>query len=177
MRRGDIDLVEWLPRIILLIVAIIFTIALATYFTERDIPAARAQLASYAFRLHYDSELFTYVDPDIDRAIPGWIDLERFTSQTIERAYAKEGPYSQLASRMILRSTECGVEQLPGQILASDAMIIYHDEETYKRFAPFVGQGGPGGAEGAEFSYPVTVVNEGTKCPGMLQVNVVRPNS
>ncbi len=173
-RKGDIDLLEWFPRIIMLIIAVLLIIFLVSFFMNRDIKTADAHISAYTFRMMTDAEIFTYADPEINRAYPGVIELSRFQTEHIDTVLNNKGlsQWGQISSEMCLISdNDCGV------FGDTKSMVVYNNEETFKRYQPFTSTVGRGAANERTFRYPVTVTDGTERCSAVLRITVVRPNS
>lgn len=161
MKRGQTALTDWIPRILMTLVAVIVIVVLVRYFADRDPDAAELHRASYLYRIHYDGNLITHTENG--RTYPGVIDFTKFSRNRLDEVFGKHG---KISSRLILNSS-CASEE------------IYHDRETWEQYVGFARFGtiGPGGATLQEEILPVTVVADGERCPGMLNVTIVRPNT
>ena len=156
--KGQAEFMEWFPRLILLLAAIVILALLVRYFADRDLDPSEVHIETYLARLHYD-DIIMYSDAT-GRVYPGVIDYEKFNSSPIDEAYGITGAIS---SKLTL--TGCENEE------------IYHDQNTYINAKPFSIPIGPGGSTVKEQLFPVTIKSALGDCPGTLNITVVRPNS
>lgn len=163
MKRGQAEMLEWIPRLLMLFVAVLVIALLVNYFSDRDIDATEIHTASYFYRIYYDGNLVMHADKDTGRAYPGVVAVEKFTESRLDDLYG-EAPIS---SKLTLTST-CSGEK-----------IIYHNQRMYDERIPFArfGTTGAGSATVTEHVIPVTVRSGVGSCPGWLNVTIVRPNS
>jgi len=161
MRKAQAEFMEWFPRLILLLVAIIVIALLVRYFSDREVDAAGVHMETYITRLYYD-DILMYKDPTTGRVYPGVVDLTKFTPDRVNVRYGTTG---KIASAITL--TGCHESQ------------IFHDKTTYDKNMPLARAfvGGGGGAQFVEILYPVTIRKDNDQCLGTLNITVVRPNS
>ena len=66
-RRAQAEMMEWFPRIIMLVVAVIVITVLVNYYSNRDVEGDAVERAAMIYRLYYDGNLIMYKDPLIGR--------------------------------------------------------------------------------------------------------------
>jgi hypothetical protein len=165
--KGQAEMLEWIPRLLMMLVAIIVIAMLVRYFALRDIDTPEMSRAAYVYRLYYDPNLLIVTDDATGRAYPGVIDIAKFTSARIDAVYGVNG---KISSALTLTGP-C----VPGE---KHEITIYHDKDTYDKnigFARF-GTIGPGGSTIEERLLPVTIAAQ-TRCYGILNITAVRPNT
>ena len=157
-------MLEWFPRLIMLLVAVIVIVMLVRFFAYREVDASELHRASYAYRLYYDNDLLAYRDPVTGRAYPGVVDYARLTERLLDEGYGITGRISSAVT-----VTGACVE----------TRTVYHDKATYDQFIGFARFGtlGPGGATMEERLTPITIIDGSERCAGTLNITIVRPNS
>jgi hypothetical protein len=163
-KRGQVgEMIEWIPRLVVLLVAVIIVALLVRHYADRDVDAAATHRAAYLARLEYDPKFLAWEDPVTGRVTPGVIDATKLTPDRINQAYGVTGA---IASKINV-SGSC----IP-------PFGDYHDKVTFDRFVPFalLELKGAGGATMERWSIPVTIVGA-ERCPGIMTIAVVTPNT
>ena len=157
-------MIEWLPRLIVLLVAMLVIALVVRYYTQREIDAQRPDLAAYLARLERDPAVYAWSDPYTGRAVSGTVDATKLVDNRLDTALSVTGT---IASRV----------NISGSCI--QPFGDHHDQVLFERSFPFaaVGVAGAGSATLERRSIPVTIVNGAQRCPGMMTVIVVRPNS
>jgi hypothetical protein len=166
MRRGQAEALEWLPRMILLTVAVIVIVMLVRTYVNRDASSAQTATAAYIYRLYYD-DIIMYSDPVTKRVYPGIVDVEKFTTKNLDTVFVeKENPMepSRMSAKIVLSSNGCGEH------------VIYNDKSTYEQYILFIGSDA-GRSYVQSTIFPVTVRSGTMRCKGSLNITAVRPNS
>lgn len=161
-RRGQAEMIDWFPRLLLLLIAVIIIAMLVRYFADREPETADLHRTSYLYRLHYDGHLFTYKD-SVGRVYPGVVDLEKLSTERLNGIF---GLHAKISSRIIVNSS-CGSKE------------AWHDRDTWEQYIGFARFGtlGPGSATVQDELLPVTVVSGEDRCAGIMNITIVRPNT
>lgn len=159
MARGQAEMLEWIPRLLMMMVAVLVIALLVRYYSHREIDEAPLARSAYIYRLYYD-DLLMYADPVTKRVYPGVVDLEKFDGRILERTFQ-----GRISSEIVL--TGC------------HARTIHHNQTMYLQYLPLAQAGiaGPGSATMEAAVFPVTIRHRQAACPGMLNITVVRPNT
>ncbi|HIH23609.1 TPA: hypothetical protein HA251_01100 [Candidatus Woesearchaeota archaeon] len=171
-RRAQAEMMEWFPRIIMLVVAVIVITVLVNYYSNRDVEGDAVERAAMIYRLYYDGNLIMYKDPLIGRTYPGIIDLERFDEKRLADTYSGRSALSdesRIAACLELNWTQGRHEP----------RVICTDRRTFEKYSPLAQSGlfGAGGASMERASFPVTIKDKSSLAPGTLTITVVRRNT
>jgi hypothetical protein len=167
-RRGQAELLEWVMRVILMIVAVVIIGALVRVFVDKDVDAADLHRTTYLYRLYY-GDVIMYEDNMTGRIYPGVVDLSKATSERLDAVFVQE-PQREWA----ITSSEIILAPNSGCLLKQRA--IYNHKETFDYYSKWQ-VGGKGGARKETLSLPVTIRDGGIECAGMMNITVVRLNS
>jgi len=156
-------MVFWLQRFIFIIIALLAVWLLVNYMVITKLDSDYVEAEVMFNRLMYSPNGFTYTDPLTHRAIPGVIDLEKFTSENIDKSIKFGKPRA--AARLVLYrdGAEMKNASLNGQWL--------------RRWSPRIGFAGPGASVLLEKEFPVVYKDGEEFKTGLLKVNVVVPKS
>lgn len=171
-RRAQAEMMEWFPRIIMLVVAVIVIAVLVNYYSNRDIEGERVERAAMIYRLYYDGNLIMHKDPLVGRTYPGIVDLERFDETRLAAKYTGRSALSdesRLAACLDLNWTQGPYKP----------RVICTDRRTFEKYLPIAQSGlfGGGGASMERAVFPVTIKDKSSFAPGTLTITVVRRNT
>ena len=157
-------MLEWVPRLVLMTVAVVVIAFLVTYYADRDVDEAALARAAYVYRIHYGNVIM-YTDEHTKRVYPGTIDMSKFTSVRLDDVFVQRTG-KRIASELTLSSD--GV-----------TTTIYNDKRTYDQYLPLAQNAvaGVGSATMETVTWPVTVKTGEERRPGTLKITVVRSNS
>jgi hypothetical protein len=157
-------MIDWIPRLIVLLVALTIVALVVRSYADRDVDASSTQIAAYLARLERDEKFYLWKDPVSGRSTPGVIDAAKLTPETLNTQYGITGT---IASKVVINASCIALYE------------AYHDKVLYDRFfslAALERITGPGGATLERWALPVTIVNGNDRCAGMMHITVVRPN-
>src|SRR3989338_539518 len=166
-KKGQAEALEWVPRLVVMSIAVVIVVMLVRYYTSRDIQGTDTATAAYLYRIYYDGNIITYVDPETKRAYPGVIDLQKFTDNRLDTVFSgkRRNGESKIASKIILYDK-------PG----NEIKTIYHDKKTYDQYAWTKGVEGGQGAAQREEQFLITIKDGSSEQLGRLHIIIVRPN-
>lgn len=163
-RRAQAEMIEWLPRLIVLLVAVLVIALVVRYYTQRDIDASRTDFAAYLSRLERDPAVYAWTDPSTGRTAPGMIDATKLTPGRLDGALTSTGT---IASRV----------NISGSCI--QPFGDYHDQALFERTFPLaaIGIAGVGSATLERRALPVVIVHGAQRCVGTMTILAVRPNT
>ncbi|MFH1317135.1 MAG: hypothetical protein ABII01_06450 [Candidatus Woesearchaeota archaeon] len=158
--------VMWTFFVLLVVMTIIGMISFMVV-TRIDIKDVETDVMAYRFL--YSPNGFTYKNEMIQRNYPGFVDMEKFNEDTLDKMLSYKNNEI-LTAKLTLKNLEDGKEN-----------IIYFNKEWFDRYYPLALTKipGPGGATISTKSFPVIIVDsifEDQK-QGTLKIDVVMPNS
>ena len=171
-RRGQAELIEWFPRVVLLAVAVIVIVVLVSYYSNRDASSADTERAARLYRLYYDGNIFTYTDQQTKRVYPGVVDLQYFTDQRLAGIFVGRSALSgesRVASCLTLTWDDGSAPE----------RTVCDDKATFGHYLPLA-QLGAVGAQSATMdnvTLPVAIRDGATLSAGRLNIVIVRSNS
>ncbi len=156
-------MIEWIPRLIVLLIAILIIALVVRSYTQRDVEAGPVHIAAYLARLERDENLYLWTDPSTGRATPGVVDAAKLVPGALDQFSTATGTISSKV-------------QVNGSCIAPYEDT--HDRVLYDRFFALATQEvkGAGGAMLHRQSLPVTIIKGDERCAGMMTITVVRPN-
>lgn len=161
MRRGQVEGLEWLPRLLLMAVAVVVCVLLVRHYSDQTVDGSQLELSAYLYRLHY-GDVITYVDKDTGRVYPGVIDVEKFTDERLDEVFGKKnGKYARIASCLSLRGPEFTKQ-------------ICNQKATFDRYDPYAVAGVD--AKLLDETWPVVIRDGQKETPGILHLQIVRPD-
>ena len=175
--RGQAEMLDWFPRLIMMTVAIIIIVVLVRVYTDRDVNVPELQRGTYLYRLYY-SPIIMYQDTTTTRVYPGIVDATKFTSKILDDVFAeKEKPEDTSKTSKISAMLELTPQKDCSISIAENP--IYNDKATFGAYLQFAKLGVPqdGSATMEVASYPVTLRSGNTDCRATLNITIVRPNS
>jgi len=161
-RRGQAEMLDWIPRLIVLLIAVAIVSLVVRSYANRDVDAGSTEIAAYLARIERDPRLWLWEDPATGRATPGVLDAAKLQAGDLDAFFGVTGA---IASKARIDAPCIAFEDT-------------HDSVTYDLFAPIAlaGLQGRGGAAFERRTLPVTVVSGTNRCTGTLTLSVVRPN-
>ncbi len=158
-------MIEWFPRIVMILVATILIVVIVNYYAGRDVESADTEMSAQMYKLYY-GDMIMYSDSSTGRVYPGIIDNSKFNDASLKSFVTPDGKALQVASRLTL--TVAGQEK-----------IIHTNQQTVLRYLG-VAQSklkGPQGATMQNLTFPVSVRDGESLKQGILNIVVVRSNS
>jgi hypothetical protein len=170
MKKGQAEMLDWFPRIILMAIAVIIIVMLVRVYTSRDVEAPDLHRGVYLYRLYYD-DIIMYKDERTGRVYPGVVELPKVTGEKLNRIFSEREPnaeWSKISSLITVTPEQgCGMSELK----------VYNNELTYRKFEQQTNWQLKGAATREDVVFPVTL-REGTRtCAGKLNISIVRPNT
>jgi len=159
-RKGFAEVLEWIPRLLLLLIALTIIVILVRYYADRTIDAADLERNTYLYRIYYD-DIIMFSD-ETGRVYPGIVDIRKFTEKELNDVFGIDKKISSCLTLL----TSCTTDT-----------PVCHDKATFDQYLPFARFGtlGPGSATIQETIFPITIHPDG--CTGSLNITIVRPNS
>lgn len=165
-RRGVVKAVEWIPLLIITMIAIVAIAMLVRHYSGRDVEAHQIAIASYLQRVYHD-DLLMHEDLQTGRVYPGMIDESKLTPQVLDDIWKEDrkSGFGAISSHITIDAPCLQYE-------------IYNNKETYEHFLPIARRGimGPGGATMRHESLPV-IIRGMQVCHGKMNITIVRPHS
>jgi hypothetical protein len=157
-------MIDWLPRLLVLLVALIVVALVVRYYAQRDVEASATDIAAYLARLERDPGAYAWQDPATGRTAPGVLDAAKLTAGRLDSFFGITGAIS---SRIRISSSCIGEYE------------EYHDRVTFDLTIPFAATGaaGAGGGSYQRWQMPVTIRSTTGSCAGQMLVLVARPNT
>ena len=78
-------------------------------------------------------ECFTYVDPEVDRALPGTLDMNKFTQETLDTCFS----FVEKEIQIEVEGTTIG-ESIPNPIKVNKTLWIYENNEKRTAIVQFL---------------------------------------
>lgn len=167
---GIMDMMEWLPRIAVIVILIFIVHGLVSIGIKNEVDIFDAESEMIIQRLMYSRDSFTYHDADIDRLYPGMLELDKFTEQTLYSMFNPAGDDGHLALRLTLAIWTKSGQQ-------SDVKQIYLNKENFDKWIVLTGFLGRGGKKLRTETFQVTALGQNNqKFIGDLKIEVVMPN-
>jgi hypothetical protein len=158
----------YIPRLLFMIVAVIVIVVFVGFFSKLSVETQQVESEVLFYKIFYTVGGITYQDPATGSYYSHTIDLEKFKSETLEKAlnYPKDRYAS---ARLTLFDTKMKQIKPP----------IFYKEVWYNRWKPLVGAviKGPEGANEFKRIVPITYKDGEDYKPGMLEVSIILPNS
>lgn len=170
--RGQAEMIEWFPRMILLVVAVVVIFVLVNYYSNREIDGGGVERSALLYRLYYDGNLIMYKDPLTGRSYPGIVDIRSFDEKALAAKFPGRTALAQ--ESRVAACLELVSDQGPYQ-----PRTICTDRQTFEHYKPIAesGMGGPQGASIERASFPVAIKDGTTQSSGTLTITVVRRSS
>ena len=162
MRRGVAFMVDFIPRMVVLAIAIVVIGMLVRFYADRDIEAANISTSAHLYRLYY-GDVIMYQDNTTKRIYPGTVDMKRFTDARLAEIFPSE---ARISSCLAVSSQSC----------PELGKSICYNKQLFELHHALAGASGAGGAAVLEQTYPVMLKYEEKTCTGQLNITVVRPN-
>lgn len=171
-RHGQAEMLDWFPRIVLMVVAVVVVVVLVNYYSNRDIDASGVERAGLLYRIYFDGNIITYKDPLTGRVYPGIIDIASFD----ETLLAKKFPGRSALSGESRVAACLGLSADTGPY---QARTICTDKAMVDHYLPLAENGmtGPGSATMERVTLPISIKDGASLSPGKLIITVVRRNS
>ena len=124
-------LVFWIPKFLYLTIAFLSVVFLVRMLVINHIDASGAEAKILTNRIYFSPNIISYYDPDIERAYPGIVDIEKYTklqSLEINSLDAKSMAYSDnklIAAKITLKNMETNAEY-----------VIFYNKENYDYWEP-----------------------------------------
>ena len=169
-RRGQADMLEWFPRIMMMTVAVIIIVMLVRVYTDRDVDTPDLHRATYLYRLYY-GDIIMYSDPKTMRVYPGIVDVSKVTTEKLDAVFNERDPaqvWAKISSRITI---------IPAEGCAVSVPVAYNNKETFDKFSLLSNVQMAGGATEDDVTFPVTIKDGARTCAGLLNITIVRPNT
>ncbi len=167
---GIMDMMEWLPRVVVLVVLIFIVHGLVNVGIKNEVDIFDAESEMIIQRLMHSKDSFTYYDADIGRLYPGMLELDKFTEQTLYSMFNPAGDDEHLSMKLTLTTWKKSREKL-------DVKPIYLNRENFEKWIVLTGFLGRGGKKLRTETFQVTALaKDNQKFVGDLKIEVVMPN-
>ncbi|MBS1267039.1 MAG: hypothetical protein MAG795_01010 [Candidatus Woesearchaeota archaeon] len=114
--------------------------------------------------IFYSKKCFSYQDPELNRIVPGTIDLNKFTEDTINNCLYFGEPNNMAAALVTLVSIKDGTET-----------DLYYNKEGYEILEPRTSFDGTGAAKSFSHTKYVFIKSEDSISPGVLYIKLILP--
>ena len=170
-RRGQAEMLPWMVRLGLMLVAVVVIVMLVRVYTDRDADSAQLHRAAYLYRIYY-GDVIMRSDRITGRIYPGTVDVEKFTSSRLDEIFQEKGgrDSSKITSMMTLTLRD-------GCPFSISEPTIYNDKKSYDLYSAQTGLSGPGAATEERVVFPVNARKGSQECAAQLNITIVRPNS
>jgi hypothetical protein len=179
-RKAQAEMLEWFPRLILLMVATVLIVVITSYYSGREVDSAQVEMNAHFYRVYYD-DIIMYKDPATGRVYPGIVDKAKFTESRLTDVFKTKDSTGEA------RVASCYTLHYftSGGIIIDDASAkdnrICTDKEMVDHFTPIADNEwiGAGAAKIMRFTMPITVrdVEKGTDEIATIDVAVVKRNT
>ncbi len=169
------DLIHYIPRILYLIIVLSFLVLYVSKATKSQFETLAQTEGDVFFNHLLYSSSITYYDPFSGRYLPAVIDLQKFTTENVERGYANATRDQILAAELYLADAE------------TDAIVqmAYFHKQQYEKLVPISGffnkeKADSGKGSSLQFwnqQYVLYVDKDGKQKKGMFYVGSVVPRS
>ncbi|MBR9700268.1 hypothetical protein GOV11_00175 [Candidatus Woesearchaeota archaeon] len=169
MRKGQAEFLDWFPRLMLMMVAIIIIVFLVRFFTDRDLQDQEVHTAAIMYRIYYD-DIIMYSDPLTKRVYPGIIDLDKWDRFRANDIFVQDTVFARAGAKLeIIDDGGCG----------SRFKEQYIFKETFDKIYSLARAGVIGRQSGTilEETWPVTYKRGDRECAGIMKVIVVVQNA
>ena len=160
-RRGQAEMLEWFPRLIMLAVAIVVIALLVRHYANRDVDVANVSIAAHEYRLYY-GDVIMHQENETKRVYPGIVDLRKFSEERLTDTFNSD---ARISSCLVLSSSQC--PQFDETICFNRNLYDLHLAQARLE--------GASGASVRNVVYPVTLRMDAQSCPGFLNITIVRP--
>ena len=166
-------ILEFLPRIIFLTVAVLIIGIYSSFFLIRHVDTFEVEEETLLNRIYFSPELAAYQDPATGRAYPGQVDPEHIRTDHLERGLEYEDK-EHIALKVVLEDRNGISVMLPD----GDLAIGFVNQESYERWQPMtnIGLKGAGAFSYFERRLPVQYSYEDEIRTGFLKVSIIKPN-
>lgn len=167
------EMLIWIPRILFIIVIMFAIMALVRSYVTITLDTSEVEANIFANRIVYSKNGISYFDSELDRVYPGIIDVEKFNSQQTEKFLEKTIYYGE-------KNMEISAKLVLKDINKNREFSAFYNENFFKEQKKMVDAGftqGPGGAKGFAKKYNVLITEEGSLSSGILNIDVIIPNS
>ena len=166
MRKGVAEFLEWFPRLMLMIVAVVIIVLIVRSFTDRDVKAQELHAETMLARLYYD-DIIMFSD-QTGRIYPGIVDKNKFESLNQSNPFESTGLTKTGARLEVEPDGACGI---------AEEQYIF--PATFNQYYSLAAAGVQGSQSGTIVNvlWPVTVVDGNTECITTLNITIVRANS
>jgi hypothetical protein len=158
MRRGQAEMLSWMPRLIMVAVAVVIIVSIVYVYTQRDLKAEQMHRAAYLYRIYY-SDVIMFSQGA--RIYPGIVDMAKFNQERMDL--------------MTYEKTFAQLKVSPGQGCAVQQKTIYTNKLAFEEGKVWQLQGA-GGRNLENVVYPVTLKDGTRECAGTLNITIVRTN-
>ena len=165
-KRGEGELLEQFPKILLTVAVMIGIFLLVSSFLKINLNIKPVEVEVLFNRLMYSPNSIIYTDNITGRVYPGIISLDNFTNETLDRAisYSYE---RHISAKLELYDS-------------SDGLIdtIYLNGLWYNRLEPLAvsGQSGSSSATIQTRTMPIVYRKNAINSPGKIIITIILPN-
>jgi hypothetical protein len=155
-RRGQAEMLTWIPRLFLMAVALFLIVFLVRFYSDRDVDAAQVERASVIYALYY-SDLIMASDDLTKRVEPGVVDLDKINDKILEDAKFPKNIGVKVTIVHNGGSTEA-----------------YANKQLFQTYEGFAKGTTRGDISGETRIWPVAIDQDGKRVHGQLTIAVVR---
>jgi len=161
-RKGQAEMLEWFPRLILLLVAVVVIATLVIVFTNRTTDSPELGRAAYAYHIYY-SHLIMLQDEQTGRVYPGIVDTKKMESVVFDEVFVQ--------SNIGATITMTPIDGCPLQSIKK-----IHNSNIVDASGFSTSVNGIGASTREQFTFPITITSDATSCAGTLVIDVIRKN-
>lgn len=159
------DVLQYIPRILFLAIAIFSIVFLVRSYIVNSLDVKDVQAEVFMNRILYSPDGISYFDSDLQRIIPGTIDVTKFTDDTLNKLMDYKDD-SFIAAKL----------ELSDAANKKIAMASYNGK-TFERWLPLRGETGPGGVKSTIRTYYVNYVQNKMTNQGILKIEMLQQGS
>lgn len=169
------EMLMWVPRVIFLVVVMFVIMTLIKTYVTTTIDVSELQANVFTNRLLYSPNGISYLDQEINRIMPGIIDIEKFKQE-------KDAKENFLEKNIFYgnNNREIAAKLKLDNLNEKQEYILFYNEKFFEEQSIIADSGfteGPGGARKYTKIYDVVIYDQIDHSQGVLRIEVVIPNS
>jgi hypothetical protein len=169
------NVVEEMPKIVVLIIIIIFLVNLINILTMNKLDTKEIEAALLVDRMIYSRNCFSYSDSQLGRPYPGIIDYDKFKSEILDKCI-----YYGVEQKQKIENVYTSAKVTLTDLESQEESIIYHNKKWYEYWTPLLSQKSLAGGQGSTLSFKeknFVLIKKGDRLTkGKLEFDVILPN-
>lgn len=153
--KKGIDFINWIFKVMLLYVVLMAIVLFSMQIRYTILNTGDVAFFPLSQRFLYSSNCFVYEDVELGRAFPGIMDYSKVTQERMDQCFVNQE--SKMGAKVTVK-------------MGNENISVYHKKELfieYSQFAPISSS-----IHMLQRRFPVTVIKEGEKIPGILQIQI-----